>query len=193
MIVLRVFVCVEPCYINLFFPYRFEAIFNWHFNATYTINTEPMWHHMSALQAKFKVPTYKVVRGMLTPMDKECMGSHPKMFFALDELLYVYQCINNTDVWHVIAYEILSFASDRCTEWHNRRLKPECDTFGPAMPHIILGDIRNLERLTWAIYDGMFVQKVDRHFQVRITGTVSSTRQWPIFFMGECCGSTAPK
>ena len=29
--------------------------------------------------------------------------------------------------------------------------------FGPAMPHINLGDIRSLKRLTWAIYNGMYV------------------------------------
>ena len=131
------FVCVEPCYINLLFLYRFEAIFNRHINATYTIDTEPMWHHM---------------------LDKECMGSHPKMFlFALDELSYIYQCINNTDAQHIIVYEILSFASDRCIEQCNRSLKPERDTFGPAMPHVNLGDIGNLKRLAWAVYNEMYV------------------------------------
>ena len=57
-----------------------------------------MWCHMSELQANFKVPTYEVVGGTLTPVDKEHMGSHPKMFlFTLDELSHVYQCVNNTD------------------------------------------------------------------------------------------------
>ena len=99
MIILRGVVRMEYGYINLLFLYRFEAIFNQHFNTTYTIDTEPMWHHVSELQAKFKVPTYDVVGGTLTPVDKKCVGSHPKMFlFALDELSYVYQCIDNTDM-----------------------------------------------------------------------------------------------
>ena len=134
-----VFVCMEPCYISLLFLYSFEAM-------------EPMWCHVLELQAKFKVPTYKVMGGALAPMDKECMGSYPKMFlYALDELLYVYQCIDNTDTQCVIAFKILSFASDRCMEWCDGRPKPECDTFGPAMPHVNLGDIKNLERLTWEV------------------------------------------
>ena len=58
-----------------------------------------MWHHMSELQANFKAPTYEVVGGMLTPVDKEHMVSHPKMLlFALDELSHIYQCVDDTDV-----------------------------------------------------------------------------------------------
>ena len=91
-------VCMESCYINLLFLYRFEVIFNQCFNAAYTIDTELMWHHVSELQANFKVPTYKVVGGTLILVDKERVGSCPKMFlFTLDELSYVYRCINNTD------------------------------------------------------------------------------------------------
>ena len=52
---------------------------------------------------------------------------------------------------------MLSFASNRCTEQYNGRPKPEHDTFRPAMPHINLGDVRSLERLAWAVYDGMYV------------------------------------
>ena len=74
---IRGVVHMESCYINLLFLYRFEAIFNWHFNATYTIDMELMWHHMSELQANFKVPTYEVVSGTLTPVDKESMEKSP--------------------------------------------------------------------------------------------------------------------
>ena len=50
------------------------------------------------LQANFKAPTYEVMGGTLAPVNKECMGSHTKMFlFTLDELSYMYQCMNNTD------------------------------------------------------------------------------------------------
>ena len=105
-----------PCK-YLLFLYRFEAIFNWHFSATYTIDTELMWHHVSELQANSKVPTYEVMGGTLAPVDKECVGSLPMMFlFTLDKLSYVYQCVSNTDMQYIIAYEMLSFASDRCTE-----------------------------------------------------------------------------
>ena len=80
---------MESGYINLLFLYRFEAIFNQRFNTTYTIDTELMWHHVLELQANFKAPTYEVMGGTLAPMDKEHMGSHPKMFlFTLDELSY---------------------------------------------------------------------------------------------------------
>ena len=149
---------VESGYINLLFLYRFEAIFNRCFNTAYTIDTEPMWHHVLGLQANFKAPTYEVMSGMLTPMDKEHMASCPKMFLStLDELSYIYQCFNNTDMQCVIVYEILSCASDRCTERCDGRPKPERDTFGPAMPHVNLGDVGNLERLAWAVYDEMYV------------------------------------
>ena len=148
---------MESYYINLFFLYRFEAIFNWHFNTAYTIDTKLMWHHMLELQANFKAPTYDVMGGALTPVDKEHMGSCPKMLFALDKLSYVYQCIDNTDALRVIAYEMLSFTSHRCMEWHNGRLKPEHDMHEPTMPHVNLGDIGSLERFAWAVYNGMYV------------------------------------
>ena len=145
----------NPAILICFFLHRFEAIFNWCFNATYTIDTEPMWHHVSDLQANFKAPTYTVMGRALTPVDKEHIGSCPKMLlFALDELSCVYQCVDNTDAWHVIAYEMLSFTSHRCTEHCDGRLKPECDTHGPAMPHVNLGDVGSLKRLAWAIYNG---------------------------------------
>ena len=56
-------------------------------------------------------------------------------------------------MWSIIAYEMLSFASHRCTEWHDGRLKPEHDTYGPAMPHVNLRDFGSLKRLAWAIYN----------------------------------------
>ena len=45
----------------------------------------------------------------------------------------------------------------RCTEWHDRRPKPEHDTHGPTMPHVNLGDVGSLKRLAWAIYDGLYI------------------------------------
>ena len=138
-------VYVESCYINLFFLHRFEVIFNWCFNAAFSIDTELMWHHMLELQANFKAPTYAVMGGALTPMDKEHVGSCPKMLlFALDELSYVYQCIDSTDAQHIVAYEMLSFASHRCMEQYDGRPKPEHDTNGPTMPHVNLGDVGSL-------------------------------------------------
>ena len=113
---------------------------------------------MSELQANFKAQSYNVVGRALAPMDKEHVGSHPKMLlFALDELSYVYQYIDNIDMQHVVAYEMLSFTSHRCTEWHNGMPKPECDMHRPAMPHINLGDLGSLKRLAWAVYDGIYV------------------------------------
>ena len=57
-----------------------------------------MWCHVLELQANFKAPTYTVMGRALPPMDKEHVGSHPKMLlFSLDELSYVYQCVDNTD------------------------------------------------------------------------------------------------
>ena len=139
---IRGVVSMESSYINLLFLYRFEAIFNQCFNATYTIDTELMWHHVSELQANFKAPTYEVLGGALALVDKKHVGSHPKMFlFTLDELSYVYQHVHNTDALCIIAYEMLSFASDRCMGLCNGRPKPET----------------SLERLTWAVYDGMYV------------------------------------
>ena len=179
---------MEPCCINLLFLYRFEAIFNWCFNATHTIGTEPMWCHVSELQANFKAPTYEVLGGMLVPVDKECMGSCPKMFlFTLDELSHVYQCINNTNAQCVIVYEILSFVSDRCTERWDGRLKPECDMFGPAMPHIHLRDVRNLERLTWPCMTGSWPAISGQHSWACVLNKAKTH-----ISKGGHCGSTTP-
>ena len=168
---------MESCYINLFFLYRSEAIFNQHFNAAHTIDTELRWCHMLELQANFKVPTYEVVGGALAPVDKEHMGICPKMLlFALDKLSSVYQCIDNTDVQHVIAYEMLSFASHRCMEPHDGRPKPECDTHGPAMPHVKLGDLEASRGLPGLFTTGCMSWKISPHLQARMTGPASSTK-----------------
>ena len=136
-----------------------------------------MWCHVSELQANFKVPTYEVVGGTLTSVDKEHVGNHPKMFlFTLDELSYISQHVDNTDVRCIIVYEMLSFASDRCMGLCDERPKPERDMFGPVMPHVNLGDVGNLERLAWTIYNGMYVQEVSLHFKACVTEPTSSTR-----------------
>ena len=185
---------METCYINLFFLYRFEAIFNECFNIAYTIDKEPMWHHMSELQANFKAPTYNVLGGALAPMDKERVDSHPKMLlFALDELSYVYQRADNTDVRRVIAYEMLSFVSHRCMEWQNGRLKPEHDTHGSPMPHVNLGNIGSLERLAWAIYDRIYVPGNEPTLSGLCDWTCVLNKTIMHTFHGRMLWSTAPK
>ena len=153
-----------------------------------------MWHHVSELQANFKAPTYDVVGGALAPMDKLHVGSHPKMFlFALDKLSCVYQCIDNTDTWCIVAYEMLSFASQRCTEWHNGRPKPEHDMHGPAMPHVNLGDIGSLERLAWVIYDGKYFLGNQPALSGPCNWAYILNKTMTHIFMGERCGSTVPR
>ena len=165
-----------PCYINLLFLYRFEVIFNWHFNATYTFDTEQVWCHVLELQANFEVSTYKVVGGTLTSMDKEHVGSHPKMFlFALDKLSYIYQCINNTDARCIIAYEMLSFASNAWNGMTGDRSQSVIHLDLPC-PTSTWGMLEALRGSPGPFTTGCMSQKVSWHFQACMTGPASSTR-----------------
>ena len=76
------------------------------------------------------------------------------MLYVLDELFYVYRGVgaNDVDGQHVIAYEILTLALLHLTEWCGNPKKA-----GDAYQRVNLNDVNGLERLTWAIYNGVYV------------------------------------
>ena len=80
------------------------------------------------------------------------------MLYAMDKLFNIFQGVGANDLYgqHIVAYEILAFASVHCTEWRSSTKKC-CHTLGDAYPLVNLGDVDGLECLAWAIYDGVFV------------------------------------
>ena len=64
-------------------------------------------------------------------------------------LLYV---LLPQDVQHIVAYDILSFASLHCTEWRGRPINPH-KTSGDASTMVDVNDEMGLKLLAWAIYD----------------------------------------
>ena len=80
------------------------------------------------------------------------------MLYMLDELFYVYRGVgaNDADGQRIVAYEILTVVSLYCTEWCGNP-KKACNTLGNAYPRVNLNDVNALERLPWAIYDGVYV------------------------------------
>ena len=100
---------------------------------------------------------------------------HPKMLlYALDELFHVFTGVgaNNLNGQCVVAYEILSFASLHCMEQRGKPINP-CKTCRNTSSMVDVDDQKGLERLTWAIYDGVLLpssplQLQGRHDWVRI-------------------------
>ena len=60
------------------------------------------------------------------------------------------------DAQCVVACEILQIASRHCTEWCRSR-KQKGNTLGDPYPWVDFHDIHSLERLAWAVYDGVFM------------------------------------
>ena len=80
------------------------------------------------------------------------------MLYTLDKLFYVCRGVgaNDVDGQHIIAYEILTVALLRCKERCSNP-KKACNTLGNAYPRVNLNDVNGLERLAWAIYDGVYM------------------------------------
>ena len=80
------------------------------------------------------------------------------LLYALDKLFHVFRGMgaNDPDGQHMVAYEILSFASLHCTEQRAKPIDP-CNTRGDASTMVDVDDEKGLEQLAWAIYDGVLL------------------------------------
>ena len=86
-----------------------------------------------------------------------CSGHRPKMFlFLLEKMAYMYARIRAEDVngLQVMAYDVLTMAE---TRYHlcKRSANPQDMMRGDTMSHVVLGDLAGLERLVWAVFDGV--------------------------------------
>ena len=96
----------------------------------------------------------------LIPCDKERKGLRLKMLlYALDELFYVFRKLglNDVDGRQVLAYKILSLTSVCCTERHNGKPIDPHMTMGVTSTMMDVDDKAWLERLTWAMYNGVLL------------------------------------
>ena len=102
----------------------------------------------------FMVPSLNLLN--LEPCDLTQKGHCPKMFlFMLDKLMHAYHSLSNDhDGQQVIAFEILNLAS-RCYCQQKHAWQPKNTTQSDAMLHICHRDYLLLERLAWAVFDGM--------------------------------------
>ena len=142
---------------DLALVFRFGVIFKKCFKGKFSKSNEHLWWHVSAELAVFQMLTCEWDTG--TPIDVLRTGSHLRMLlYTLDELFYVYRGVGENDVdgQHVVAYEILKVASLRCMEQCGSQ-KKESNTLGDAYPRVNLSDMDGLERLAWAVYDGMYM------------------------------------
>ena len=113
------------------------------------------WRYLVWGWPNFHVPSLSIVN--LDEVSLLCSGHHPKMFlFLLEEMAYAYTCISTEDVdgSQVLAYEVFAMAE----MWYHLRKRstnPQDMMRGDTMSHVVLGDLTGLERLTWAIFDGV--------------------------------------
>ena len=104
----------------------------------------------------FKTPSMDV--GSLHQEDIVRDGYQPKMLlFTLDELFYIYDQIKKpwrADEKIIVVYKILCFSMNWCTErWHGFEKTGTPDT----LALLNMDDMRHLEHLTWAVYNGVLL------------------------------------
>ena len=101
----------------------------------------------------FKMPTLN--KETLWAKDSMRDGYHPKMLlYALDELFYIYTQVKNSrraDDKLVLAYEILCISANHCTDRQNGIEKT---SMPDALALLNVNNVRHLECLMWAVYDG---------------------------------------
>ena len=76
--------------------------------------------------------------------------------FLLEEMAYAYACISPEDIdgLQVMTYEVLAM-TEMWYRLRKRSANPQDMMRGNAMPPVVLGDLTGLERLVWAIFDGV--------------------------------------
>ena len=142
---------------NLISTHRFETIFHCRFNASFSKDAEKYWHFTSKNIPDFYAPY--LLHEDLVPYDKKWEGMCPNMLLcALDELFHVFRGVgaNDTDGQCIIAHKILSLASSHCTEWQGKPIDPH-KTMGTVSTLVDVHDEKGLERLIWAVYDGVLL------------------------------------
>ena len=108
----------------------------------------------------FNAPSLSVVN--LDEVSLFCSSHQPKMFlFFLEEMAYAYTHISTEDIHglQVMVYEVLAMAE---MQYHLRKrsANPQDMTWGNAMSRMVLGNLSRLERLVWAVFDGILVAEV---------------------------------
>ena len=128
---------------------------------TFSLATEGLWKSRALGGKDACIPLFKIPSMQLSSLRHEEVmhdGYRPKMLlFTLDELFYIFDQIRrqrSTDEKIVVAYEILCLSTQRCTErWHG----VEKTGMPNALSLLNVNDVRHLEHLTWAVYNGMLL------------------------------------
>ena len=68
--------------------------------------------------------------------------------------MYTHIGTEDIDGLQVMVYEVLTMA-EMWYRLRKRSANPQDMMWGDAMSHIVLGDLAGLERLAWAIFDGV--------------------------------------
>ena len=146
---------------SIFIAYRFEVVFTLQTGRTFCQATEGLWKTRALGGRDMGIPPFKMPtlnRETLWAEDSMRDEYHPKMLlYALDELFYVYAQVKNSgrvDDKLVLAYEILCIPTNHCTD---RRNGIEKTSVPDALALINVNDVRHLECLAWAVYDGILL------------------------------------
>ena len=113
------------------------------------------WRDMVWDWPNFNTPSLSVVN--LDEVSLFHLGHRPTVFlFLLEKMAYAYAHIGTEDVdgLQVMVYEVLTMAE---MQYHlcKRSANPQVMMWGDAMSHVVLGDLSGLERLVWAMFDGV--------------------------------------
>ena len=137
-------------------------------------DNEHLWRHVNESLADFEMPTYDHEMGM--PCNQKRTETCPHMMlYAMDEMFHIFWGMgaNNLDGQHVVAYEILALESLYCMEWCGCTKKC-CNSLGDAYSLVDFTDVDDLECLTWAVYDGIFIPGDQPILTITMTGHASS-------------------
>ena len=102
----------------------------------------------------FMAPSLNIVN--LEPCQLERMDHHQKMFlYMLVELMFIYRGLGDDyDDQQIIAFKMLNLAWRHYCH-HKHSCQAKSTVRGDAMHCICHGDYLGLERLAWAVYDGI--------------------------------------
>ena len=136
----------------------FETVFALRTGRMFSQVTEVLWKMRALGGRDVCIPPFKMLtlnKETLHHKDSMRNGYHPKMLlYVLDELFYVYAQIKNSwrvDDKLVLAYEILCISTNQYTDrWNGVKKTGVPDT----LALLNVNDIRHLEHLVWAVYDG---------------------------------------
>ena len=140
---------------DILMSFLMRAILWWRLGVPGNMCLSDHWRDVVWGWPNFNAPSLSIVN--LDEVSLFRSGHWPKMFlFLLEEMAYT--CIGTEDIngLQVMVYEVLAMAE---MPYHLRKksTNPQDMMWGDTMSCMVLGDLSRLERLVWAMFDGVLV------------------------------------